>query len=408
MIKLNLSSLIKTNAEYAKNAIKTNIKTENNKENSDTQNIVNKIKENLPETSYINTTTFCSAGTADSLLEGVKYVTSKVSTDIAPAYAVYTANGKYELNDIKEKMNEFQTSGKNGAAGWDLEVLLDRAESLSSSEKTLLNDYLKEYADFMTTEEYKNYATSEDIVPPEEKETVTNCLDLCDYMNLGYSMTPNTQLFDENSNWKEAEAIKNTETGFYGEVFINEETKELIIGYCGTNDMEDATTDDLDMMLKSVPDQYDDALNLYKKYADDPEYSDYKISITGHSLGASLAELVAATDGVSNGENPPTAVTFNAFGTHEIIENNKNNDKYNFVEQNSLDNAKVYNYITEGDLVSCTSKHVGQTMYVENKSPVAHMTTSIHLNLTPEEYDVGKSKVNLAKNTLKKVFSYFK
>lgn len=406
MIKLNLNSFIKTNAEYAKNEIKAKIEAK--KENVDTGNTNNQINDDLPETSYINTTTFCTTDTANSLLEGVKYVASHISADIAPAYAVYTANGKYELSDISKKMNEFQTSGKNGAAGWDLQVLLERAESLNSTEKSLLNDYLKEYADFMTTEEYKNYATSENIVPEEEKENVINCLDLCDYMNYGYSVTPNTQLFDENSNWKEAESIKNTETGFYGEVFVNEETKELIIGYCGTNDMEDATTDDLDMMLKAVPDQYNDALNLYKKYADDPQYADYKISITGHSLGASLAELVAATDGVSNSENPPTAVTFNAFGTYEIIENNKDSEEYNFVEQNTLDDAKVYNYITEGDLVCCTTKHVGQTMYVENQSPIGHMTTSIHLSLTPEEYDIGKSKITLAKNTIKKVFSYFK
>ena len=358
----------------------------------------------LPTANALECSTFLSKDTISTLEQGVKYATSKIPKNLAPAYCVYTSNGKYKFTD--QRVSDFKEAEKNGSNGWNLEPLLERAEGLTSAQKANLNVNLKEYADFMSSETYKQYASSSDVAPAEYKQTVQNCLDVCDYMNFGYSIVPESEVFTENSVWSEAEYVNNSETGFYGEVFVNPDTKELIIGYCGTNDTQDAVTDDLDMMLKEVPDQYQDALNLYLKYANDPQYADYKISITGHSLGASLAQLVGATDGVMNGENPPIVATFNAFGTYDIVEKNKS--QYNFVEQESLNDASMYNYITESDLVSCTSRHVGQTTWVENQSPVAHMTTSLHLGLTPEKYDIDNGKKSMLKETIGVVSKLFK
>ena len=112
------------------------------------------------------------------------------------------------------------------------------------------------------------------------------------------------------------------------------------------------------------------------------------MTLTGHSLGGSLAQLVASTEGVSNKDNPPKVVTFNAFGTYDIVKNQEDNDKYDFVEQSELDDTNVYNYITECDFVSCTTRQIGKTTVVENKSPFGHMTASLHSYFSPEKYEL--------------------
>jgi hypothetical protein len=240
----------------------------------------------------------------------------------------------------------------------------------------------------MSSEDYKLYVTSNNDVSLEDRQNFKNCLDICDFMLFGFSITPNSQIFSNPSIWEEIDFINNSETGFYGEVFENRSKKELIIAYCGTDDLRDATVDDLEMMLDEVPDQYNDALDLYLFYATHPRYADYKITITGHSLGGSLAQLVGATRDVAYNDNAPTIVTFNAFGVCDILEKNK--DKCDFLVCDILSDISVCNYITEGDFVSCVTRHLGKTILINNQSPVPHMTTSLHLAISPEDYNLER------------------
>ncbi|MBQ8886518.1 MAG: hypothetical protein IJY61_02310 [Candidatus Gastranaerophilales bacterium] len=378
-----MQNFISKNLFYFSNQL-NNAKTQRNNKQ---EQLIKDDKLNIFEETdyYINS----SIEDLENIINGLDYVIEKNAnmwTDTA--YSIYSANEeqfgiKGAIDYFEHNLNE--NTGKNHDI---IQTTIETFNTLNIDTLDKIRNVSSDYAKFMYTEEYKNYTQDEDTLLIEDKETVENCLDICDYMNLGFSIDPKTNIYNENSEWKEVESTTNNDTGFYGKVYVNEDTKEIIIGYCGSNKLDDYTTDDLTMMLKDVPEQYTDALNLYKKYAENEEYKDYKMTLTGHSLGGSLAQLVASTEGVSNKDNPPKVVTFNAFGTYDIVKNQEDNDKYDFVEQSELDDTNVYNYITEGDFVSCTTRQIGKTTVVENKSPFGHMTASLHSYFSPEKYEL--------------------
>lgn len=157
------------------------------------------------------------------------------------------------------------------------------------------------------------------------------------------------------NNWKPIKSVHNLENGFDANVY--RKNNDIIIAYGATNDDKDVYTD-VQMANGNLPNQYEDAVELYSKVKN--ENKDCNITVTGTSLGGSLAELVASTF------EDTKAITFNAYGTAKIIENNSN-------EENGLkDNKNTYNYITLGDPVSTSAKHVGQTICKKPSAGIYH------------------------------------
>ncbi|MBQ2984511.1 MAG: DUF2974 domain-containing protein [Candidatus Gastranaerophilales bacterium] len=141
--------------------------------------------------------------------------------------------------------------------------------------------------------------------------------------------------------------IENAKTGFAASVYKNDFTDEIVISYRATKNQA-GVENVLQMMEEKIPSQFQDAQKLYKQIQ--KEFPTQKITVSGHSLGGSLAQLVAA-------KNPNVkAITFDSFGTSSIIKANK---------KSFLENASCINYRTNGSFISALRQHPGKTMSIK-------------------------------------------
>ena len=108
----------------------------------------------------------------------------------------------------------------------------------------------------------------------------------------------------------------NSHTGFKGKVY-RAESGEIVISFRGT-ELDDikgrGLRNDVNMACKILPAQLQNAFTMYKQVK--KEYPNAKITLTGESLGGTLAALVAAETGVK-------AVTFSAYGAKDLIDSPK-------------------------------------------------------------------------------------
>lgn len=149
----------------------------------------------------------------------------------------------------------------------------------------------------------------------------------------------------EINGWKPIERLDDDKTGL--RVVAYKKKKDIFVAYCGTNDRKDFVSD-MQMAKGQVPEQLEAGFDFYNKIVE--ENPNHNVMVTGHSLGGSLAELVACKS------KDTTAVTFNSFGVENIIKDKPQTEFRN--------NKNVYNYIIEGDPVSNSAKHIGQTMRI--------------------------------------------
>jgi len=92
--------------------------------------------------------------------------------------------------------------------------------------------------------------------------------------------------------WTLIESKSSLSTGFSAIAVQNNETGEVVVAYRGTDGFDDATGTYSQLALQNgVPNQYPEALAFFTEIND----SYGNVTLTGHSLGGSLAQLVAAT-----------------------------------------------------------------------------------------------------------------
>ena len=127
--------------------------------------------------------------------------------------------------------------------------------------------------------------------------------------------------------------------GFAAIAYKNKTTNEIIIAYRGTDSMGDIVISDVQIALKDVPQQASKAVKFYERVKE--MYPDSEISLTGHSLGGSLAHYVSAAKGV-------TSVTFNA----PAVKLPKGGDT-----------SKIVNYVNLNDYIGCYGAHKAETRY---------------------------------------------
>ena len=147
---------------------------------------------------------------------------------------------------------------------------------------------------------------------------------------------------------------------------INNETKEIVIIFKGSEpipsfDLEGIVNDwciaDINLVIGKIPKEFYDAYD-YVNSIKDVVSGDFKIFMTGHSLGGSLVQLLCAL----KENNHITGYTFNPFGVKHLI---PLLEKEGFGV--SSDFVNINNFSIDIDLVSNHNKHIGKVFVVKYK-----------------------------------------
>ena len=158
---------------------------------------------------------------------------------------------------------------------------------------------------------------------------------------------------------------RNSKSGFEG--LIYKKDNHIILVYKGTDVASGQDIkNDLQMVLRKEPSQQKEALDL--ALCAIGKYKSAVIEATGHSLGASMAQLVSAKTGIR-------ATTFNAYGTADILKSK------GFTEE-QIKNMNIKNYGNPKDPV-----------FLYNLSSQPGRTYLTNTNLNPiESYEFEHKK----------------
>lgn len=157
--------------------------------------------------------------------------------------------------------------------------------------------------------------------------------------------------------YKAIDFMDNPETGFQGTAYRRIDTNEVVIAYRGTEFGREPVHDggvDAGMVLTGVNLQAHDAAAFTQRVLDaekiDAEVNHHpmQVTVTGHSLGGTLAEIEAAKFGLK-GE------TFNAYGAASLFGVPEGGNQ-------------VIDHVRAGDVVSAASPHFGEVrIYADQK-----------------------------------------
>lgn len=152
--------------------------------------------------------------------------------------------------------------------------------------------------------------------------------------------------------WKLIEIEKNPKNGFYA--CLAKKGDEVAIAFRGTEltSIKDLRND-VAMNNHKLPSQAYSALKYYDEVKE--IFPNVKISVTGHSLGGSLAQIVAAD------RNNVEGVTFNPYGTRDL-----------FKDGAVLNEENVTNYCNPKDAITKLNgnEQIGKCYVVNSKNLV--------------------------------------
>ena len=178
-----------------------------------------------------------------------------------------------------------------------------------------------------------------------------------------------------------------TSDGYAGAIYRNSLTNEVIVVNAGTEPGIPDIANDAQMALGNVPLQYSSARQMMQDAIALSGGNTSEISVAGHSLGGSLAQLLAVEFGVP-------AVTFNAYGVNDILQLDSNGNPIlqmgeylqNLFNQSlfpdlfaayhsGVNESQIINYKMSGDVIGNAGKDVGITAIVGGEGNI--LTTII-------------------------------
>ena len=148
--------------------------------------------------------------------------------------------------------------------------------------------------------------------------------------------------FEIPAGWEKVESSPPSKSGMQAAVYVNSSTNDLVVAYRGTEPdkkdekWKDFKADAIMFLNSQISAQYIEALLFYHNVKKNPKYRGMNVTVTGHSLGGSLAQIVSAQNGCP-------AVTFNAYGTGDVLK--KHFNKKNLNNLNIINYANIYDPI---------------------------------------------------------------
>lgn len=204
--------------------------------------------------------------------------------------------------------------------------------------------------------------------------------------------------------------IATIDSGFQGGLYGKDPNhdgiyEEIVVAYRGTEfssthfggktdsiDLKDIVLNDIGVGFNYVPAQYQSALKLYNDAV--AKFGSDKVTVTGHSLGGILTQLVCAKTGAQG-------VTFNSAGTKNLLAQINVNPKGTF--------SNITNYTIENDFlnylnVSFGLNNIGNNYIIPNTNEapfVAHSNFNALANATAISEIQLKQNYQFAVNPLK-------
>lgn len=157
-----------------------------------------------------------------------------------------------------------------------------------------------------------------------------------------------------------------TSTGYAATAYQRKDTGEVIIAERGTEPRVSDAVADFRMVRDQTNIQWPDAESFARRVIDKAKWTEpyyghpIDVSVTGHSLGGTLAELTSATFGLK-GE------TFNSYGAVDLAYGVR------------PDSAQVVNHVLAGDVVSAASGHVGTVRTYATEADLASLRVGRYL-----------------------------
>jgi tetratricopeptide (TPR) repeat protein len=178
-------------------------------------------------------------------------------------------------------------------------------------------------------------------------------------------------------NWRVEKVIFDNNSGYYGVIYVNDKDKQVVLAHRGTKfDEVGSKLFTKDSPLKTdikgilegqiVPQQAQayEATKQASDYIKEVDHKDFQLSITGHSLGAWLAEQSVYFCRNDFGHPRIKAVTFDSPGTREMMV--KFNEPYvqnkELQHKSDPNNLDIVTYLSSPNIINSCSKHVG-TIY---------------------------------------------
>ena len=162
----------------------------------------------------------------------------------------------------------------------------------------------------------------------------------------------------------------NTKTDYLGVIYQNKKTKQVVLTHCGTNPRRLGTIEaDFYGVILGNPIQ-EQTLDCYEMTKMAVEFCQqnkgYYLSITGHSLGAWLAELSIYFCHFDFDFKNVKVVNFESPGSYEQIESLMPNvlNRYSFFDEKSLN---IVSYLARPNYVNTFNKHVGLVFELDAK-----------------------------------------